>query len=1169
VSLANGAKRQYFSQKVIVINMKRLSTPLDKIKGHYDVIVIGSGYGGGVAASRMTRAGRSVCLLERGREIVPGEYPTTFSEGAEEIQMNCIDTQIGSRTALFDFHLNPEQNALVGCGLGGTSLINANVSLEPDEAVFDDLSWPHEIRQDRETRLREGFEHARTMLKPRPYPKYETVLKFQAHKKSANAMGLSKQFYRPPINVTFDALPNNRNHVDIEQLPCNDCGDCCSGCNYKAKNTTLMNYLPDAWNHGADIFCQAAVRYLEKDGDQWIVHFQHVQTGRETFSAPTLFVKADIVIVSAGTLGSTEILLRSQKNGLALSSCLGMNMSGNGDLLGFGYNCGEAINGIGYGANPVKAENPVGPCITSIIDMRDETDHRKRMVIEEGSAPGAIGEMLIPVFSVAAKLLGQRSRHGLIAWAEYKKRAIDSCLRGPYHGALHNTQTYLVMSHDDAKGRMFLDDNDRLRIEWPKVGEQLNFALGNERARQASDALGGIYVQNPVWSDLFKHSLITVHPLGGCVMGENAEKSVVNHKGQVFSGTSGTDVYKNLYVTDGAVVPTSLAVNPLLTITAISERAMSLLAEDRCWNIDYTLPSSSKRKPEPANVSIEFTERMSGFFSTLFKQQPSTNLSYYNQAYEQGKTDGSTIEFTVTIVGDLQLLIDNPKHSGTIVGTLTAPKLSHRPLTVTNGTFNLFETYPDQVGVRHMKYNMVLTAEDSSVYFFSGFKSIAEDRSVLSAWSDTTTLYVTLFEGPDMSGVVIGSGVMHITPTDFSRQMTTMKVLNAKSTSERLAATVKFGRYFAGVLWHSYGGIFAGDSFFNPDAPPRKKRPLTVGPPTVHFFRTKDDVTLCLTRYQNGRKGPVMISHGLGVSSVMYATDTIPKNMLEYLCEHGYDVWLLDYRASILLDASKTKSTFDQIAKYDYPAAIDYIRNATSAKDVQCVVHCVGSMTFFMSLLSGLQGVRSVVCSQVAMDFLIPPASEIKGGLHVASVLDKLGISSLTAYTDTHADWLSSLYDKMTDLFAMVEAQGSCDSAVCHRITFMYGSLYLHENLNETLHENLHEMFGVANIQAFECLQQLYHHEKLVNFEGEDVYLPHIDRLKNIPICLISGGNNECILPESTERSYKRLCEKFGPSLYSRHVIPNYGHIDCLFGKNAVKDVYPFIVEHLDKTAEL
>ncbi|HET8711618.1 MAG TPA: GMC family oxidoreductase N-terminal domain-containing protein, partial [Spongiibacteraceae bacterium] len=358
--------------------MQRISTPLNRIKEHYDVVVIGSGYGGGVAASRMARAGRSVCLLERGREIVPGEYPDTLEEAIADFQVNASAGHVGSRTALFDFHVNAQQNVVVGCGLGGTSLINANVSLEPDTQIFDDPRWPAALRQDRDTLLRAGYEHARAMLKPTPYPHSEPALKkLAANEKSAAFLlgkepGQAKEFYRPPINVNFETLPNNRNHVGVEQHPCNGCGDCVSGCNYRAKNTTLMNYLPDACNHGAEIFCQAAVRHLEKDGDGWIVHFQQIGTGREKFDAPTLFVKADIVIVSAGTLGSIEILLRSQKNGLALSPQLGRHISGNGDILGFGYNCDDEINGIGFGAQPVDTKNPVGPCITSIIDMRDQ-----------------------------------------------------------------------------------------------------------------------------------------------------------------------------------------------------------------------------------------------------------------------------------------------------------------------------------------------------------------------------------------------------------------------------------------------------------------------------------------------------------------------------------------------------------------------------------------------------------------------------------------------------------------------------------------------------------------------------------------------------------------------------------------------------------------------------
>ncbi|PKA70805.1 cholesterol oxidase [Pseudomonas baetica] len=1090
--------------------MTRIATPISEIKEHYDVIVIGSGYGGGIAASRLSRAGKRVCLLERGREIQPGEYPNTMIAATEELQVHDPDGHIGSRTGLFDLHVNAQQNVVVGCGLGGTSLINANVALEPEPGVFDDPRWPQAVREHRDTLLKDGYARAREMLKPNPYPDTSPNLpKLDANKKSAEYLKQGAHFYKPPINVTFDKLPNNLNHVGVEQLPCNHCGDCVSGCNNKAKNTTLMNYLPDAWNHGAEIFCQAQVRHLERDGDGWIVHFQYLDSGREKFSAPTLFVKADIVVVSAGTLGSTEVLLRSRDKGLVMSGQLGENMSGNGDILGFGHNCEQTINGIGFGAHPAKELHPVGPCITSVIDMRTEGDWRSRMVIEEGSIPGALGRPMVPSMAGFAEMLGVATDDSFSGKVKYKEREAESFLRGPYYGALHNMQTYLIMSHDSGQGRMVLDNKDQLRIDWPGVGEQENFKLGNDRLHQSTKALGGVWVENPIWTKLLKHSIVSVHPLGGCVMGEDAGQGVVNHKGQVFSGAAGTDVYANLYVTDGAVIPTSLAVNPLLTISAVSERNMGLLAADRGWQIDFTL--------------------------------------------------------TIT-ANDLNRMIKEPEHAATIVGTVIAPALSPQSLTASNGVFNLFEQFEQQVDTRHMKYDMKLTAEDGSDYFFSAFKTVPEDNGVLNIWHDTSTLYVTLYRGPDKSGEVIGSGVMHIHPTDFAKQMTTMKVLNARNERERIEGLARFGKFFAGILWESYGGVFAGDIYFNPDAPPRLKRPLDAPTPAVHFFPTEDGVELRLTRYQAGTKGPVMLVHGLGVGSNIFSTDTIQTNLLEYLCKHDYDVWLLDFRVSILLPASKKEWNGDQIAQYDFKAAIAQIQQQTGAKDVQCVVHCYGATTFFMSLLAGLQGVRSVVCSQIAADTVVATATGLKAGLHLPGMLDAIGIKSMTAYADSKENWFNKLYDKALNGYARIEAQGYCTNPVCHRITFMYASLYRHDTLNETLHDNLHELFGESNIETFEHLALIVRKGHLVDFKGNDVYMPHFDRL-TMPICFISGADNQCYLPESTLKTYQRLCDMHGPQRYSRQVVPGYGHIDCMFGKNAVVDVYPIILEHLEKTA--
>src|SRR5579864_8384922 len=109
--------------------MGRLSSPIENIKSHYTVVVVGSGYGGAIAASRMARAGQQVCMLERGKEFQPGEYPDTEIKALEEIQADLLDVHVGPRTGLYEFNVNEEINVFKGCGLGGTSLVNANVSL--------------------------------------------------------------------------------------------------------------------------------------------------------------------------------------------------------------------------------------------------------------------------------------------------------------------------------------------------------------------------------------------------------------------------------------------------------------------------------------------------------------------------------------------------------------------------------------------------------------------------------------------------------------------------------------------------------------------------------------------------------------------------------------------------------------------------------------------------------------------------------------------------------------------------------------------------------------------------------------------------------------------------------------------------------------------------------
>lgn len=246
------------------------------MRAHYEVVVVGSGYGGAITTCRLARTGRSVCVLERGRELHPGDFPDHLVDATLHTQTHLSGLHIGPRTALFDFHLGADISVLVGCGLGGTSLINANVALEADPRVFDDVRWPAPLRGGDDALLVQGYAEAQRMLGSHPYPDDAPALhKLASLARSGEALG--HPVTRPAINVTFEAGVNS---AGVYQPACNGCGNCVTGCNHGAKNTVLMNYLPDAHAHGAEIFTTTDVWTVEQTGEEgWRVTF-HVRRRR-------------------------------------------------------------------------------------------------------------------------------------------------------------------------------------------------------------------------------------------------------------------------------------------------------------------------------------------------------------------------------------------------------------------------------------------------------------------------------------------------------------------------------------------------------------------------------------------------------------------------------------------------------------------------------------------------------------------------------------------------------------------------------------------------------------------------------------------------------------------------------------------------------------------------
>lgn len=772
--------------------MKRLSKPLSTLKDHYEVVVVGSGYGGSIAASRFARAGMDVCLLEKGKEFLPGEFPRNLNQARKEIQFNKGNFELGSDNGLYDFVIGDEITVFKGCGLGGTSLVNANVSIEGDPRIFEDERWPLAIRNDLES-VKEGILRARDMLKPVQYPEgqdgYPVLKKTEAMRKSASFM--NEEFRLLNINVNFKSQVN---HVGVNQPNCTNCGDCVTGCNRGAKNTTAMNYLPDAFNHGAAIFTGAGVSHVERKGNKWIVFFNVYQTGREKFDGPLLFTTADIVIISGGSLGSTEILLRSAQYGLDISQMIGHHFTGNGDVLGFSYNNDVPIHGMGKPSAAFEDKIiDVGPCITSVIDMRKNVALEDGMTLEEGSVPGPIRSIMVPSLVSFSRLIGKDTDKGFKDYVREKWRELISLIRGSYKGAVDHTQIYLVMSNDDGNGVMRLE-NDKLVILWDDVGKQKIFQQVNDKLESASKALGGNFVKNPTWTKLLDYDLVTVHPLGGCVMGEDATGGVVDHKGQVFKGKKGKELYPGLYVMDGAILPRPVGTNPLLTISGLSERNSQLIARDYNKEPGYAFDTSFPDQETEIMTGVQFTETMKGYFGEGEDQD-------YEKAFKKGKENDSPFEFTLTIQSqDAGTFVKDKEHLAGMFGTMTAPKLSPEPLMAYNGSFNLFIDDDKDPGHKKMLYRTPLLSIEGHRYYFEGYKDIFDNKG-LDVWKDTTTLFITLYEGDDASDRIIGKGILKIEIKDFIKQMTTMKALNASSTREGLKAVAAFGKFFAGNVY--------------------------------------------------------------------------------------------------------------------------------------------------------------------------------------------------------------------------------------------------------------------------------------------------------------------------------------------------------------------------------
>jgi cholesterol oxidase len=348
----------------------------------------------------------------------------------------------------------------------------------------------------------------------------------------------------------------------MPRFTCRLVGECDVGCNYGAKNSLDYNYLTEAQKLGAVLRPLCEVRSFRSTDTGYEVEYVDHDLSREgrrtaTSRLPTKRVFAKKLILSAGVFGSTYLLLKNHKTNLPLlSDQLGKRFSSNGDLLGFARGGGRDMNGM------------FGPVITSTIRVNDELDggEGRGFYIQEGGFPLILGWIIEAANTPAVGIRFLR-----LLWNQVKaalehspKSDLGAELRMVLGPGADSSQLMVMlgMGRDTPNGNMSLKSG-WLQLDWNRDGSAAYFDRVSATMALISREMSAEFVLNPL-SHFRK--LVTVHGLGGCPMGRNAQEGVVDEHGEVFN-------YPGLYVADGSIVPGPVGPNPSLTIAALADRS--------------------------------------------------------------------------------------------------------------------------------------------------------------------------------------------------------------------------------------------------------------------------------------------------------------------------------------------------------------------------------------------------------------------------------------------------------------------------------------------------------------------------------------------------------------------------------------------------------------------
>ena len=514
-----------------------------------DVAIVGSGFGGSVAALRLTEKGYRVTVVEKGKRWRPEDHPTSNWNLPKAFWLPWIGCY-----GTWGLHLLREALILHGVGVGGGSLVYANTLFEPPETVWDDPQWK-ELEDWRKV-MPAHFATARRMLGATANPRFGEP--DHALRRAGERRGLGHTFKPTDVSIYFGepdvTVPDPYfGGAGPARTGCNFCGGCMVGCRPGAKNTLDKNYLYLAEKAGAQIVPETHVELVEAiEGGGYRLHWRRATSRLFQDRGITT---ARRVVISAGVIGTVRLLMECKERGTLphLSDQLGNVVRTNS----------EALLGM-----TSKTENDLwqGVAIAAKVEV-DEVTHMEAVRFPKGSdVMLLLGTMLAdggPGAPRPLRWLANSVRHPLDFWRVTR----------PWGKAEHSVVLMAMQTADNhtrlVRERQWLWPFTRALTSRPTPGQPgipSYVPIANQVAREVASELNGV-PQNSL-NEIFLNTGSTAHILGGCAIGAGPQHGVIDVSGEVFG-------HPGLHVIDGSVIGANLGVNPSLTITALAEHLCS------------------------------------------------------------------------------------------------------------------------------------------------------------------------------------------------------------------------------------------------------------------------------------------------------------------------------------------------------------------------------------------------------------------------------------------------------------------------------------------------------------------------------------------------------------------------------------------------------------------